>query len=336
MRYIRLDHGAGGLLSKELLDKVIIPILQPVYTGIMEDSGTAILSGNHIAFTTDSFVIDPVVFGNGDIGKIAVCGTINDLSTSGAKPMYLSLSLILEEGLSISVLEKILHSVCLTCQESNVKILAGDTKVVRKGEADKIYINTAGVGVFIDHQIPLHISNIKTNDDIIISGLVGNHGIHILSMREGLGFESKVLSDCAPLNLVIDNILFEYGSYIHYMRDMTRGGMGSILNEIAVDSGFGISLKKELIPLQHETIMASEMLGVNPFYLANEGNICIFCDPYISESLQQKLRTFKYTQYASNCGKVINDNSTNVRLIEQNGGIQIIDFLEGQQLPRLC
>ncbi len=330
------DHGAGGLLSKELLDNIIIPKLSAVYLGKMEDSGIAPTFGDQLALTTDSFVVEPIFFGNGDIGKLSICGTINDLAVSGAIPKYLTLSLVLEEGFSIEQLSTILDSIRTTCQEANVHILAGDTKVVRKGEADKIYINTAGVGFFPDKRKALTLSNIKDGDDVIVTGLVGNHGVHILSFRDGLGFESKVLSDCAPLNTIIEDILLKFGTKIHYMRDMTRGGLGCILNEIAGEIKSSIYLQEETIPMQHETMMAAEMLGIDPLYLANEGTIGIFCDPSISEELIKTLSKHEYSKHSKICGKVIKNGNTDVCLNTQAGGTKIIGYLQGMQLPRLC
>lgn len=333
---ILLDHGTGGFLSKELLDKIIIPGLSEVYLGKMEDSGIAPIMGDSIALTTDSFVIDPIFFGNGDIGKLSVCGTINDLAVSGAIPKYLTLALILEEGYSITHLKKILESICKTAKEADVHILAGDTKVVRKGEADKIFINTAGVGFFPNKRKALTLSNIKEGDHIIVTGFVGNHGVHILSLRDGLGFEEKILSDCAPLNLVIENILNNYEDKIHYMRDITRGGLGCIFNEIASDISLSIYLEEVAIPIQYETIMATEMLGIDPLYLANEGNICIFCDPIISEYLVSTLKNHDYTKHAKICGVVKNTGNSDVCLINQDSSTRIITYLQGKQLPRLC
>ena len=330
------DHGTGGLLSKELLDKVIIPKLSPVYLGKMEDSGIAPSLGDNIALTTDSFVIDPIFFGNGDIGKLSICGTINDLAVSGAIPKYLTLSLVLEEGFSLEHLNQILDSICKTCKEANVHILAGDTKVVRKGEADKIYINTAGVGFFPNGRQALTLSKIKEGDHIIVTGPIGNHGIHILSLREGLGFENKVLSDCAPLNLIIEDILLKYGTKIHYMRDMTRGGLGCIFNEIASEASLSINLEEDSIPIQYETVMAAEMLGIDPIYLANEGNICIFCDPSISKDLIATLKNHDYTRYANICGSTVNTGNVDVCLNNGKGEVKIVGYLYGNPLPRLC
>ncbi len=330
------DHGAGGLLSKKLLDDIIVPRLKPVYLGKMEDSGIAPVSGETLAMTTDSFVVDPIFFGNGDIGKLAICGTVNDLAVSGATPKYLTLALILEEGFSIDELNRILDSICTEAKKANIHILAGDTKVVGKGEVDKIYINTTGVGFFSPNQRPLTLANINIDDHVIVTGPVGNHGIHILSLRDGLGFDDRVLSDCAPLNNVIHDILIEFGDDIHYMRDMTRGGMGCILNEIAGDTSFGIHLNESSIPMQAETAMATEMLGIDPLYLANEGNICIFCAPHISDKLITTLKKCEYTQQASICGQVKQSDDIGTFLTTKNGDTRIINSFEGIQLPRLC
>ena len=334
---IKLDHGAGGYLSKNLIDEIIIPKLKPVYLGIMEDSGIANVNTNLIAFTTDSYVVSPIFFGNCDIGKISICGTVNDLVVSGATPKYLSLSFIIEEGLDIIDLETILDSICKTCIQANVKILAGDTKVVRKGEADKIYINTSGIGTFESNQKPLHLKNINVGDSIIVTGLLGNHGIHILSMREGLGFENVVPTDCAPLNNLVLNILSKYGEDIHYIRDLTRGGLGNIINEISVEINKNIILYSESLPIQKETIMAGEMLGINPLYLANEGNLCIFCDPKITKYVLEDLRKFNESKAANECGIVAESDSTpNVVIQKDNGISNILDFLRGAELARLC
>lgn len=330
------DHGTGGLLSKKLLDDVIVPKLKPVYLGKMEDSGIAPVFGNTLAMTTDSFVIDPIFFGNGDIGKLAVCGTVNDLAVSGAVPKYLTLAFILEEGFSINELNMVLDSICKEAQKANVHILAGDTKVVGKGEVDKIYINTAGVGFFAADRTPLSLSKIRKDDHVIVTGFVGNHGIHILSLRDGMGFENKVLSDCAPLNAVIQGVLDEFGDSIHYMRDITRGGMGCILNEIASEISLGIHLNESSIPMQYETAMAAEMLGIDPLYLANEGNLAIFCSPDISEKLISLLKQYEYTQNASICGAVEESESVGTFLKTREGATRIVNSFEGIQLPRLC
>lgn len=333
---IILDHGTGGLLSRDLVENVISPILKDVYLGEMEDSAVLNVDSTLIAMTTDSFVVNPIIFMNGDIGKISICGTVNDLAVAGSTPKYLTLSFVLEEGFPLSDLKKILTSIRDTAIDANVKIVAGDTKVVHKGEVDKIFINTTGVGFFENGRKSISQKNIKTNDDIIITGNIGNHSIQILSMREGLGYESKVLSDCAPLNKMIADILKEFPDAVHCMRDLTRGGLGSALNEIseAIKKGFDIQFDE--IPVQHEVKMASEMLGVNPIYLANEGNIGIFVDPEYSQRILEILRKNKYGTNAKIIGKVSDKRENDVIAKKKDGESFIIEHLYGTELPRLC
>src|SRR5690606_20471755 len=251
---IVLDHGTGAQLSQELV-QLIAETLGDVYTGVMEDSAVLSVDGDRLAMTTDSFVVDPPFFGNGDIGKIAVCGTVNDLAVSGARPKYLTLGMILEAGLPVERLLRVLTSIRETAREAGVQIVGGDTKVVRAGEADKIYLNTAGVGVF-DRE-PLRMDDVRPGDRIILSGPIGNHTVHLLSIREGLGFESRVLSDCAPLNTLIDGVLDKFPpGVVRSMRDVTRGGLAAVLHEYAGRIGRTISVDLERLPVQHETAMA--------------------------------------------------------------------------------
>ncbi|OGM60291.1 hydrogenase expression/formation protein HypE [Candidatus Woesebacteria bacterium RIFCSPLOWO2_01_FULL_37_19] len=334
---IVLEHGTGGLLSQKLVSEFIVSILSDLYLGKMEDSAILNLDTKAIAMTTDSFVVDPIFFGNGNIGKISICGTVNDLAVSGAKPMYITLSLVMEEGLALADLSKILKSIHDTAKEANVQIVAGDTKVVRKGEGDKIFINTSGVGTFGNNRERLTIPLIQTGDDIIVTGNIGNHSIHILSLREGLGYESRVLSDCAPLNHMIDEVVERAGKgKVHLMRDLTRGGLGASLNEIAFGCKRNIEINLDQIPVQYETRMASDMLGVNPIYLANEGTLVIFCDP---KSTSQILKTLKANKYGLNSqlvGKVSKNKESVVFGIDKEGEKTVIENLYGQELPRLC
>lgn len=333
---IVLDHGTGGLLSQKLVTSFIAPIFEQTYLGKMEDSAILNIDAKTIAMTTDSFVIDPIFFGNGNIGKISICGTVNDLAVSGAKPLYLTLAMVIEEGFPLDDLKKILESITETAKEAGVYIVAGDTKVVRKGEVDKIFINTSGIGVFTQDSTKLTMSSIKEDDDIIVTGQIGNHSIHILSMREGLGYEERVLSDCAPLNKMIDKVLKKYANHTHYMRDLTRGGLGSALNEISTAINKGIEIRSHQIPIQQETQMAADMLGVNPIYLANEGTLVIFCSPYISNDVIAVLKADKYGKHSSIVGKVKATQENNVISINKDGEIKIIEHLYGQELSRLC
>lgn len=336
LQTIILDHGTGGLLSKDLVENVMIPILKNVYLGRMEDSAVLDIDAKSITMTTDSFVVNPIFFKNGDIGKISICGTVNDLLVMGSTPRYLTLSFIIEEGFPLKDLKQILVSIRDTALEANVKIVAGDTKVVRKGEADKIFINTSGVGVLEKGKNPISQNNIQSDDDILVSGYIGNHSIHIVSLREGLGYENKVLSDCAPLNKMIDEIVIASEGNIHCMRDLTRGGLGSALNEISEAIGKGFDINFDEIPVQHEVKMASDMLGVNPIYLANEGNICIFVNPKYTEEILRVLHKNQYGRNAKVIGKVSDKRTTGVVATKKDGSELLIEHLYGMELPRLC
>ncbi len=336
LEVVVLDHGSGGLLSQDLVQNFIAPILGDRYLGQMEDSMTIDLgTSTQLAMTTDSFVVDPVIFGNGDIGKISICGTVNDLAVSGADPKYLTFSLILEEGFPLKDLRKILESVKLTAIEAGIFIVAGDTKVVGKGAVDKIFINTAGIGVYPD-EVRFAQSNIKNDDTVIVSGFLGNHSIHILSLREGLGYETRILSDCAPLNNLIHEIKNEFGNKIHLMRDLTRGGLGAAMNEISSAIQMGIDIDLESLPIQHEVKMASDMLGINPIHLANEGNLCIFCDKAIAPLLIKKLKTTKYGQHSAIVGHINSERKSKVIGLSKYSEETLITSLYGKELPRLC
>ncbi|NTU46788.1 hydrogenase expression/formation protein HypE [Candidatus Roizmanbacteria bacterium] len=336
METIILDHGTGGLLSQDLVTNVIASNLGDRYLGIMEDSAVFKVQSQTLAMTTDSFVVDPIFFKNGDIGKIAICGTVNDLAVSGATPCYLTLGIILEEGFPMKDFIRILRSIKETAIEANIYIVAGDTKVVKKNELDKIYLNTSGIGVFSNTSPKLTLAKIEAGDDIIITGMLGNHSIHILSMREGLGYENNVLSDCAPLNHMIAEVIKVGGMDIKYMRDLTRGGLGSALNEISD------AIHKELIvnqcdlPIMRETQMAADMLGINPLYLANEGCLSIICKPNITSKVLNTLHKNKYGINAVKVGFVTENNKQQVTGLRVDGTSEIIEHLYGQELPRLC
>ncbi len=333
---IVLDHGTGGKLSGDLIRDVIVRCLGETHRGQMEDSTVLEWKADRIAITTDSFVLDPIFFHGGNIGKLAVCGTVNDLAVSGAKPLYLTLAFVLEEGFPLSDFEQILHSIRDAALEAEVYIVAGDTKVVKRGEVDKIFINTSGIGIFQPNDIHLSISSIRPGDDVIISGQLGNHSIHILSIREGLGFERRIQSDCAPLNDMIAGVLKEFGNRIHCMRDITRGGLGTLLNEISQLGGFGVRIEQVRLPILHETVMAADMLGVNPLYLANEGNVCIFASSGASKGIVETLRRHRYGEHASVIGKVLECDDCHVVMCGEGGEEKIVQLLQGAELPRLC
>jgi hydrogenase expression/formation protein HypE len=334
MDKIVLDHGTGAKLSGDLV-AAIVNGLGDACVGEMEDSSVADIITKKIAITTDSFVVTPIFFGNGDIGKISICGTVNDLAVSGAKPMYLTLAMVLEVGFPISDLMHIVSSISKTAIEANVKIVAGDTKVVNKGEVDKVFINTTGIGIF--ERTPLTFKSIKPSDKIILSSQLGDHSIHILSVREGLGFDQKVESDCAPLNDLIDKVLNSVppGS-VRIMRDVTRGGLSAVLNEFAKLTGLTMTYEESKLPLSPYTVMACDMLGVNPINLANEGCICFFVDPEYESLVLKTLKNHKYGKNASTVGIVNDTMIPQVIAIKKDGSKRIIEELIGAELPRLC
>ncbi len=332
---IELDHGTGGGMSQELIGELIAPRLGDVHSGRMEDSAVLEVETDRIAMTTDSFVVDPIFFGGGDIGKIAVCGTVNDLAVSGAIPRYLTLALVLEEGFPIADLERIIDSVREAASEAGVAIVAGDTKVVRRGEIDKIFINTAGVGEVPDG-VDLGMSKVAVGDAVIVTSWLGNHSIHILSLREGLGFEERISSDCAPLNGLVWNLLEEHPAEVRCMRDITRGGLGTVLNEMADAAGVSIRIEEERLPIQHETAMAANMLGVNPMYLANEGNLCLFVDGSRAEEILDTVRLHPYGRSAAIVGTVGERRERPVALQRGDGTETAVEVLYGAELPRLC
>ncbi|HAT1685233.1 TPA: hydrogenase expression/formation protein HypE [Klebsiella oxytoca] len=329
-----LDHGTGAKLSRELVER-ISATLEDTYLGIMEDSALLELPSNRIAFTTDSFVVTPLIFGNGDIGKIAVCGTVNDLAVSGARPLYLTLSLIIEDGMLIADLLQVIASVRDTARAAGVKIVAGDTKVVGKGEADQLFINTAGVGVL--ERPPVSILNVKPGQKIILSGYIGNHSIHLLSIREGLGFERNVLSDCAPLNHMIESVLISIPTgKIASMRDVTRGGLSAVLHEHARAASCSIFFDKEALPILPETAMAADMLGVNVINLANEGCLCLFVEPDVADHVLELLHEHPFGRNAALIGEVKAGSQPAVFMVEPDGSQSIVEELYGAELPRLC
>lgn len=332
---IQLDHGTGGGMSQELIAELIAPRLGAVHSGRMEDSAVLELDCRRIAVTTDSFVVDPIFFGNGDIGKLAVCGTVNDLAVSGAVPRWLTLSLVLEEGFPLADLERVLDSVREAATAARVEVVAGDTKVVRAGEVDKLFINTAGVGVF-EREVELGVSRVGPGDAVIVTSWLGNHSVHILSIREGLGFEERVLSDCAPLDGLVWSVLEEHGAQVHCMRDITRGGLGTVLNELADGAGVSIRIEERQLPIQRETAMAADMLGLNPLYLANEGNICMVVAAEAAAEILELVRWHPFGRAAQIVGAVRESGGSPVTMVRSDGAEAVVELLYGAELPRLC
>jgi hydrogenase expression/formation protein HypE len=329
-----LDHGTGAKLSQQLLE-VIVAGLGEAYAGEMEDSAVLPVDSGRIAVTTDSFVVDPPFFGNGDIGKVAVCGTVNDLAVMGAEPRYLTLGMILEAGLPISLLARATASVRVAALEAGVTVVAGDTKVVRFGEADRLYLNTAGVGVL--HRPALRMRDVRPGDRILLSGQLGNHTVHLLSIREGLGFETRVLSDCAPLNGLLAGAFDAVpAGAVRSVRDVTRGGLAAVLHEYAVVLDRRLRLEASALPIQAETRMAAEMLGIDPVHCANEGCACLFVAPEHAETVLAALRAHPYGRHAVPVGVVTEQPGAAVELRDHDGRASLLEELEGAELPRLC
>ncbi len=331
---ISLSHGAGGKLSLELISHLFKENFKNKILNRLEDSAVFSLNEQRIAFTTDSYVIQPIFFPGGDIGKLAVCGTINDLSVMGAKPLFLSCSLIIEEGLDKSILKKIVLSMKKTAQKARVQIVTGDTKVVEKGSADKIFINTSGIGI-ISKGIDLSKEKIKVGDKIIINGTIGDHATAVLSSRAGLEFQTKVKSDCAFLSDLIGSIL-KFKDKIKFMRDPTRGGLATVLNEMVSGGNFGILLSEEKIPVREEVKGFCELLGYDPLYLANEGKVIMVIAPQIAEKILNILRKNPLGKKAEIIGEITDKFIGMVGLKTRYGGTRVVDMLIGEQFPRIC
>ncbi len=331
--HILLAHGSGGKLSHELVNKIIVDVIgNPILTR-MDDSAVIDLPGK-TAFTTDSYVVSPIFFPGGDIGRLAICGTVNDLATAGATPVYLSLSFIIEEGLLLSEFEQILRSIKETAEEAGVLIVTGDTKVVNKNSADKLFINTSGLGKIPDG---LNISghNARIRDKIILSGTIGDHGIAIMSKREGLQFEASVISDCAPLNHLVAQIL-QGSPNVHCLRDPTRGGLATTLNEIAQQSSVGIEIEEATIPVDRTVRGACEMLGLDPLYIANEGKMVIIVAPEDAPAVLDGIRMNCYGRQSAFIGEVVAWHPGRVAMKTNLGASRFVDVPMGELLPRIC
>ena len=331
---ILLDHGSGGRSSHELIERFFVPRFQNPFLNEMNDSAVFDLKGGKLAFTTDSYVVDPIFFPGGDIGSLSVCGTVNDLAMRGARPYYLSVGFIIEEGFPLSDLEQILESMERVAKEAGVQVVTGDTKVVPKGAADKIFINTSGIGL-VPEGINIAGQNARPGDLVLISGTIGDHGLTILSKREGLSFESSLKSDAAPLNRLVREML-QAGSQIHVLRDPTRGGLATTLNEIARQSRMGIEIYEEAVPIRGSVVAAAEILGLDPFYIANEGKLIAILPPAQAEAVLAAMKKNAYGQEAAVIGEVKAENSGKVVMKTIIGGKRLMDMLAGEQLPRIC
>lgn len=332
---ITLAHGSGGSATLALIENVFRKYFKNDILSAGDDSARLdIGNAKNIVFTTDSFVVTPIFFKGGNIGKLAVCGTVNDLATSGAIPLYLSCGFIIEEGFGMEELERIVESMSITAAECGVKIVTGDTKVVQKGAVDKIFINTSGIGILPDG-VDISGRNAKAGDRIIVSGTIGDHGSCILLERENMGFQAEIKSDCAPLAGLV-RALLEKGIEVHVLRDPTRGGVATTLNEIAVQSSVTIEINEDSLPVKREVQGVCELLGMDPLYMANEGKLLIFVPQQQAELALEILKENKYGENASIIGEVLDSREPKVMLRALSGGLRIMKLLAGDQLPRIC
>ena len=352
---IQLAHGSGGQLSHQLIEDLFLKHFSNPILAELEDAAivqelrdieacpSAKASGSadalathfgHLAFTTDSYVISPLVFPGGDIGKLAVCGTVNDLAMRGAQPLYMSVGFILEEGLSMRCLERIVDSMARTAAEVGIQIVTGDTKVVDRGSADRIFINTAAIGI-VPPEVELSAAKVEANDTILVSGTLGDHGMAIMIEREGLTFESELKSDCAPLNgLVVE--LLRAVPHVHCLRDPTRGGLATVLNEIAGRAQVGIEIEEKSIPVCDEVRAACELLGLDPLYVANEGKLVAVVRSDEADVALAVMRAHTLGRNAAIIGQVTEEHKGRVVLQTPFGARRILDMLVGEQLPRIC
>ncbi len=331
---ILLAHGSGGKLTHELIEKMFLPqfrneLLEPLHDGAVFTQG-----GTRFAFSTDSYVINPIFFPGGNIGELAVNGTVNDISMCGARPLYLSAAFIIEEGLPIDDLWKIVLSMQDAAKKAGVLLVTGDTKVVDRGKGDKIFINTSGVGI-VDDEVDISPKRLRAGDEIIVNGEIALHGIAIMSVREGLEFETTIRSDTTALNYLVEE-MFRTTKNIHVLRDPTRGGIATTLNEIAGQSGLGIVIDEKSIPVRDDVKGACEILGLDPLYIANEGKLLAFVSPEDSEKLLTAMRAHPLGKDSAVIGKVVDSHAGTVVMKSEIGGTRVVDMLTGEQLPRIC
>ncbi|GJM33793.1 MAG: hydrogenase expression/formation protein HypE [Saprospiraceae bacterium] len=331
---ITLGHGSGGLLTNRLLDSGVFDLLKNEVLDKRHDGATLNLNGK-TAFTTDSFVISPIFFPGGNIGELAVNGTVNDLAMCGAIPQYLSLGFIIEEGLTMKEFWDILVAIKFACDQAGVQVVTGDTKVVERGKGDKIFINTTGLGA-LHPKAAIDIAHVKAGDKIIVSDNLATHGIAIMSVREGLEFETTIESDSRNLNHIVKTLLDDFGHDIHLLRDPTRGGVGTVLTEIARDSRLGIDINQKHIPVDEQVYGACEILGLDPLYVANEGIFLAIVDGDVADEFLKKIKSLTHCQNASIIGEMVETHPRQVILTSGIGGKRVVNMLVGEQLPRIC
>jgi len=331
---ILLDHGAGGKMSHQLTMDILLPVFDSPLLASLDDGAVFSTEGKQIAFSTDTYTVDPIFFPGGNIGDLAINGTVNDIAMCGASPRYLSVGLMLEEGFPLSNLKEIIQQMGKAAEAAEISVVTGDTKVLPKGALDKIFINTSGVGAVYEG---LHVSgsHAQPGDVIILSGTMADHGITILTQREGMAFNTSIQTDSAPLNHMVENIV-KTGADIHVLRDPTRGGVGTTLNEIAGQSQVTISLKEDLLPVKNEVAGVCELLGFDPLYVANEGKMLVFTPKEEADKVLEAVRMDESGKDAVIIGEVTEKSEGLVILETRIGGSRIVDMLTGEQLPRIC
>ncbi len=332
---IMLGHGSGGRMMHNLIADLFLKHFSNSILNEQTDAAVLQIGSNEIAFTTDSFVIDPLFFPGGNIGKLAVCGTVNDLAVSGAEPIYISVSFILEEGFSMNELEVIVESLAAEAKKAGVIIVTGDTKVVNKGKCDKVFINTAGIGrMKAENRQICKAMNIKPGDVIIVNGTIGDHGMAVMNARESFNFKTTVESDCASLNHLILEVLDK--SPVKFMRDPTRGGVATVLNELAEKIQLGIEIEESALPLNGGVKAMCELLGFDPLHIANEGKVLIVANENEATNILNVLQNNELGLQSAIIGRVVSDHPGRVVLKNETGGRRIVDSLAGDQLPRIC
>ena len=331
---ILLGHGSGGKLSHQLLDELIIPKLSPSLLAGQNDAALLEINGARLAFTTDSYVVDPIFFPGGNIGDLAVNGTVNDLAMMGAKPLYMSVGLILEEGFNKGDLSRILVSMRSAADAAGIAIVTGDTKVVPRGKGDRIFINTSGIGA-VEHGLRIDGAQGRVGDQVIVNGSIGDHGIAVLSAREGLEIDSGIRSDCAALNGLVEELL-ALGEGLHVLRDPTRGGVATTLKEIAIQSGVTILLHEENLPVHPGVKGVCAILGLDPLYVANEGKLLALVAAERAEEALAIMRRHPLAKDAAIIGELTENSVGRVLMETSVGGVRGVEMLAGEQLPRIC
>ncbi|MBI3596457.1 MAG: hydrogenase expression/formation protein HypE [Nitrospirae bacterium] len=331
---VLLAHGGGGRLTQQMIRKMFLPSFQNAFLEPLHDGAVVPFNGGRMAFTTDSYVVNPIVFPGGDIGELAVNGTVNDLAMCGARPLYLSAAFIIEEGFPMEDLWRVVLSMQAAARKADVALVTGDTKVVDRGKGDKIFINTSGVGM-IEPGVEIHPKRAKVGDKIILNGPIALHGIAIMSVREGLEFETRIESDTAALHDLVMT-MFQASREIHVLRDPTRGGLATALNEIAETARVGISISEDRILVGEEVKGACEILGLDPLYVANEGKLIAFVDPDAADRVLDAMRRHPLGKEAAVIGEVVDDHAGTVVMKSRIGGRRVVDMLSGEQLPRIC